>query len=177
MRKRISGFTIVELLIVIVVIAILAAVTVVAYDGIQQRARATATATSIKQIDKSFRLYAIDQGWSTWPKDSQLFAVGTNPTIQKLVNDLPGFSDYLSQAPSVSGLVATDWFYDNNGDVKPACGEKTKGANIVVRLESQTLAGLVEDQLGDDGDLDCGTIRYTDNNDKLYYSLSYDSSM
>jgi prepilin-type N-terminal cleavage/methylation domain-containing protein len=38
-NKQQSGFTIVELLIVIVVIAILAAITVVAYNGIQDRAR------------------------------------------------------------------------------------------------------------------------------------------
>ena len=39
MKKTKSGFTIVELLIVIVVIGILAAITIVAYNGIQSRAR------------------------------------------------------------------------------------------------------------------------------------------
>lgn len=39
MRKTINGFTIVELLIVVVVIAILASISVVAYTGIQDRAR------------------------------------------------------------------------------------------------------------------------------------------
>lgn len=39
MRKNSRGFTIVELLIVIIVIGILASVTVVAYNGISQRAR------------------------------------------------------------------------------------------------------------------------------------------
>ncbi|MCA9336234.1 prepilin-type N-terminal cleavage/methylation domain-containing protein, partial [Candidatus Saccharibacteria bacterium] len=38
-KHRLSGFTIVELLIVIVVLAILAAITIVAYNGIQQRSR------------------------------------------------------------------------------------------------------------------------------------------
>ena len=37
-----GGFTIVELLIVIVVIAILAAITIVAYNGIQNQAKAAA---------------------------------------------------------------------------------------------------------------------------------------
>ena len=36
-RSHTTGFTIVELLIVIVIIAILAAITIVAYSGIQQR--------------------------------------------------------------------------------------------------------------------------------------------
>ena len=38
-KNRYTGFTIVELLIVIVVIAILAAITIVAYTGIQDRAK------------------------------------------------------------------------------------------------------------------------------------------
>ena len=40
MRKNV-GFTIVELLIVIVVIGILAAITIVAYNGIQDRAKSS----------------------------------------------------------------------------------------------------------------------------------------
>lgn len=41
MFKNKNGFTIVELLIVIVVIGILAAITIVAYNGIQNRAQDT----------------------------------------------------------------------------------------------------------------------------------------
>lgn len=48
--KTNRGFTLVELLIVIVVIAILAAISIVAYNGIQQRARNSSTAESASQL-------------------------------------------------------------------------------------------------------------------------------
>jgi len=54
------GFTIVELLVVIVVIAILAAITIVAYNGIQVRARDNVRKQDLAQISKALKLYAID---------------------------------------------------------------------------------------------------------------------
>lgn len=59
-NKRSQGFTIVELLIVIVVIAILAAITVVAYSGIQERARDSQRASDIKTISKALEMYYLD---------------------------------------------------------------------------------------------------------------------
>lgn len=51
------GFTIVELLIVIVVIAILAAVTIVAYNGIQARSQAVALQAEVTQQGKKIELF------------------------------------------------------------------------------------------------------------------------
>lgn len=48
--NQLRGFTIVELLIVIVVIAILASISIVSYNGIQNRAKATAAATTAKNV-------------------------------------------------------------------------------------------------------------------------------
>jgi prepilin-type N-terminal cleavage/methylation domain-containing protein len=55
-----NGFTIVELLIVIVVIGILAAITIVAYNGIQQRARISAATSAVAQTTKKLEAYAVD---------------------------------------------------------------------------------------------------------------------
>ena len=58
--KQKQGFTIVELLIVIVVIAILAAITIVAYTGIQNRAKASGAQTAVSQAVKKLQIFAAD---------------------------------------------------------------------------------------------------------------------
>lgn len=52
-----QGFTIVELLIVIVVIAILATITIVAFNGIQQRSRNTQVVSGVNAYTKAFMEY------------------------------------------------------------------------------------------------------------------------
>ncbi|MBC7869079.1 prepilin-type N-terminal cleavage/methylation domain-containing protein [Candidatus Saccharibacteria bacterium] len=59
-KKR--GFTIVELLIVIVVVGILAAISIVAYGGVQNRARDTIRIDDSEKIRKALELYRIDTG-------------------------------------------------------------------------------------------------------------------
>jgi prepilin-type N-terminal cleavage/methylation domain-containing protein len=58
--KNQSGFTIVELLIVVVVIAILAAITIVSYNGIQNRAKQSAAQTAATQGAKKVNLWLVD---------------------------------------------------------------------------------------------------------------------
>lgn len=77
-REGKRGFTIVELLIVVVIIAILAAITIVAYNGLQQRARASAASSALVQAKKKLELYNVDNG--TYPTTANLAAAGiTSP--------------------------------------------------------------------------------------------------
>ena len=69
-KENQRGFTIVELLIVIVVIAILAAITIVAYNGIQNRAADTAVKTDLHNIAKKLALFNVDN--SRYPTAAQL---------------------------------------------------------------------------------------------------------
>ena len=54
------GFTIVELLIVIVVIGIIAAIVTLTFNGVQERARLTVARTEINSFDKSVQVFRVD---------------------------------------------------------------------------------------------------------------------
>lgn len=57
-----KGFTIVELLIVIVVIGILAAITIVAYNGIQDRTRAAVLVSDLTNAAKQLKIDMVNNG-------------------------------------------------------------------------------------------------------------------
>lgn len=81
-----SGFTIVELLIVVVVIAILAAITIVAYNGIQTRANVSATQGNATILQK--KLEAYNSVMSKYPQ-----AGVASPTITNVTSDLNGLTE------------------------------------------------------------------------------------
>ena len=61
-KNKQSGFTIVELLIVIVIIGILAAITIVAYNGIQDRSKYAREQSDMSNLNKLINLYYVDNG-------------------------------------------------------------------------------------------------------------------
>ena len=63
-KQKQSGFTIVELLIVVVVIAILAAITIVAYNGIQNRANDSVVQSDLKNFFNKSMAYATENAYS-----------------------------------------------------------------------------------------------------------------
>lgn len=76
MKSR-SGFTLVELLIVIVVIAILAAISVVAYNGIQDRANDTRMRAGVAQIEKAIMMWHTETGQQPVGGWSSSVAIGS----------------------------------------------------------------------------------------------------
>lgn len=90
------GFTIVELLIVIVVIGILAAITVVAFNGVQNRARDTRVQSDIRSVASMIEQYAAVQG--SYPTTGGLSIVFSD-------DNCPAGSSQADWVPSVTGTL------------------------------------------------------------------------
>lgn len=143
MHRQARGFTIVELLIVIVVIAVLSSISVMAYNGIQQRARDSDRRNDIATIIKAMENYhtihgrypasggstSINPAWSTTSDASwQTIADELSSTISTLPRD-PGSP---SPTPAVGGGNNYD-IYVNTGSY---CGSAVGQMYILVyRLE------------------------------------------
>lgn len=86
-----KGFTIVELLIVIVVIAILAAISIVAYTGIQDRARYSQALNNLQTINKGIKLYQAQNGnypivttWQYYCSNPSAFITGLGEVMETI---------------------------------------------------------------------------------------------
>ncbi len=96
-----AAFTIVELLIVIVVIAILAAITALAYNGLQARAAGAALKSDLSQASKQLGLIHADEG--NYPGDDSSLKKSTGTNFQYSGG---GSSYCLTATSSRSGVPA-----------------------------------------------------------------------
>lgn len=98
MKTSNRGFTIVELLIVIVVIGILAALTLNAFSGMRERANYSAMQSDLSQINKAIQLYYIDNDkYPSTGTTRGLSTVGSTGTL-----NIPGLvPTYMSAIPSI----------------------------------------------------------------------------
>ena len=80
MKNRTSGFTIVELLIVIVVIGILAAISLVAFGAVQSKASVSVVKSELNSLGKQLRIYHVNNG--SYPTTTtQLESLGWKASI------------------------------------------------------------------------------------------------
>jgi type IV pilus assembly protein PilA len=169
MTKQIKsrGFTIVELLIVIVVIAILAAITIVAYNGIQQRAHTTSQKTTAENLAKKIEGFnAIKNAYPTLTATSDLSGdtstslTGSGITINSAAQ-ASGVSDGtveldlcsttatpLAASTAAAGYIVYIWDQTKGlRDPVQAGGNVTvttnSGANTLTFTGSATIAGCV----------------------------------
>jgi type IV pilus assembly protein PilA len=110
------GFTIVELLIVIVVIGILAAITIVAYNGVQNRARATTNQANAQEVQNKAEVYAADTGNGVFPASVTAFeaivatdTAALSPKVKAVLGTtLPAATDATSRAAIIYQQCGTD---------------------------------------------------------------------
>lgn len=110
------GFTIVELLIVIVVIGILAAITIVAFNGVQNKAKASAAQSAVTQASKKIIAYAV-QNADQYPVDLATADVTNAQGLE--------YSYDNSVSPRTYGVTATNGMYSyylSNTTTQPTAG-------------------------------------------------------
>jgi prepilin-type N-terminal cleavage/methylation domain-containing protein len=137
MTKKASthGFTIVELLIVIVVIAVLATITTVAYNGISQRANASAASSGLTQAKKKLEVYKVENG--TYPATGNLAAAGVTSTSVSYQYTSNGTTYCLTGTASTVSYKATDATAPSAGG---CAGHGVGGVEAVTNLATDPAA-------------------------------------
>lgn len=95
------GYTIVELLIVIVVIGLLATLVVVAFSGVQARARDSQREANIRSVAKALEAYYVEKG--SYPPFSQPGDIGMNIASWRSTN-LPLVKDAQLTPPGAASV-------------------------------------------------------------------------
>lgn len=111
-----QGFTIVELLIVIVVIGILASITIVAFNGVQDRARVVSVQSDLRNLHTSLQEYQAINGEYPATGTSSAWSWRYSCSLG-ITNFIPGVTTSNSpQAPCGNGATNNDtWLYGSDG--------------------------------------------------------------
>jgi prepilin-type N-terminal cleavage/methylation domain-containing protein len=116
------GFTIVELLIVIVVIGILATITLVAYNGVQQKAAAVVLKSDLKQAQTQLELDRMNDGAYPNSKEAANGGDGLRASPDTNLDYTKSGTDYCLTASS--DRAKTSFHITSNGTIQDgACGD------------------------------------------------------
>ena len=102
--KRQTGFTIVELLIVIVVIGILAAITIVAFNGVTNRAKVASVQADVANAAKQLEVYKSTSSTGTYPPDLATANIKST-SGNTLYYDYNSSTNYYALTAMNSGIV------------------------------------------------------------------------
>ena len=112
-----SGFTLIELLIVIIIIGILATITIIGYNGIQDRAHYAKEQEEMRQINQAILLYYADNG--TYPLCDTSSLSGMWCGWARSINFIAGLvPKYISKIPNTDfgkDLYSDSYLYSSNG--------------------------------------------------------------
>lgn len=127
-----KGFTIVELLIVIVVIAILAAITIVAFNGIQNRAKASSAQSAANTVIK--KAEAANSVASSYPSAT----TGTNGFAANAESNLTGSGVTLGAFTTAPANPATIEYQvcttPSNGGARVAYWDYSTSAKVTMNI-------------------------------------------
>lgn len=171
--KQVKGFSIVELIVAIVIIAILFTIAIVSYAWMRKDAEVSAYIATIKQIEKGLHLKFTREGKGTWPLDTDMvFPRGASLSVSNAdmlaASKKHDFSKYIGNIPPTVGvgpdLQIQRIVYVNQGwnDDIPSCdldyGDTFEGVFLVMFVRSPDILNDIDKQI-DDGDINCGRIR------------------
>jgi type IV pilus assembly protein PilA len=143
MRRRrnrvVQAFTLVEIMIVVVIIGLLAAMAIPAFRRVQEKAQNSRFVSDLRTFTQAFEQYALENG--QWPPNVGAGAVpaGLNSALQLAV----------WRAPTV---LKGRWNYDRN----------INGFGVAVSMSGSTVESarmVAIDRMIDDGDLSTGNFQ------------------
>lgn len=156
---RRPGFSLIEIMIVVSVIGILAAIVLPVYRGVREKSQAVAAAASMVQIAKALDHYHATHG--DWPGDLNRRQLP------------PELKPYLPNDDFKTGPIGGVWDYDDwRGQGHTAGGDPV--AILISIVEGDPNAYALIDREIDDGNLSTGTVRVTDTNSRLAYILRFE---
>jgi len=152
------GFTIVELLVVIVVIGILASIVIISYTGIQAKARDVSVSSDVGNMDTLQKIYSVNNGavgkayQSSSGYDSTL---GFKPSAGNVIDVAINNTDYCVRGYNPSGT--------SNSIGKANTRESSTGACLQIPSPATSLSGLA---------ISVGTIAETFDKMRLTYTAT-----